>query len=109
MGKLLHGFQCKICGANSLIAYEYCANCREKESFQEVKFNGRGTIFSFTKIFVAEERFQSEIPYVVAVIHSDDGLRLLGRIEKEDMEKVTIGAMVELKEWKEDVAIFKVS
>ena len=109
MEKLIRAYQCKGCGTHSLIDNVYCTICRESKSFQEVNINGKGTVFSFTKIFVAEERFQAETPYVVAVIESEEGLRLLGRIQKEDSEKVSIGSNVELEKWKEEIPIFKVT
>jgi uncharacterized OB-fold protein len=107
--KQLIAFQCKSCGTRSLIAHGYCTICREKDSFQGIKISGKGTIFSFTRIFVAEERFQAEAPYIIAVIESEEGLRLIGRIKQEDSERLSIGRMVELEGWKEEVPIFKVS
>lgn len=109
MEKQLYAYQCKSCGTRTFIHHGYCINCRDRDSFQTFKVNGKGSIFSYTRIFVAEERFQAETPYVIAVIESVEGLKLIARINREDSGKVSIGALVELEGWSGEVPIFKLS
>lgn len=109
MENQLNVYQCHECGRRSLIAQGYCFTCRSKDSFNQLKVEGKGTIFSFTRIYVAEERLQGVTPYVVAVIECEGGLRLMARIRREDSDQVSIGSSVELVEWEEEVPIFKVS
>lgn len=109
MMQKLNAYQCKSCGTRTIISHGYCPKCREKDIFQKVTVDSKGTIFSYTKIFVAEERFQGKTPYVLAVIESEEGVRLLARIKHEDMDKVSIGVAVELEGWNDNVPIFKVS
>jgi len=109
LGNVLHVYECLECKRQSLIAQGYCFTCRKKDSYRPVDVEGKGTIFSFTRIYVAEERLQEETPYVVAVIECEGGLRLMARIKHQDSDLVSIGSTVDLVEWKENVPIFKLS
>jgi uncharacterized OB-fold protein len=105
----IQAYQCKGCGFRTVISYGYCPRCREKDRYKEIVVNGTGTVFSFTKIHVAEERFQAETPYVLAVVEGEEGLRLIARIKQEDAGKLEIGSKVELDGWKDQVPVFKVN
>lgn len=93
-----------------MVPQGYCICCRSNNAFYRVDVEGKGVIFSYTIVHVAEERLQSEAPYTVAVIEFESGLRLLGRLTKEENDKVcNIGARVELVDWRENVPIFQIS
>lgn len=107
MSRQLKAFECSECGRQALLMQGFCSNCRSINSCQAIEVNGKGTVFSYTRIHVAEERFKGETPYLIAVIECDEGLRLLARIKES--EKIAIGSRVVLDEWNEDIPIFRVS
>ena len=55
----------------------------------------KGTIYTFTKIFVTTEQFQDKAPYYCAIIEDDDGIRFPAFIKNVDeKEAVEIGKQV---------------
>lgn len=62
---------------------------------------GLGTVYSFTVIHqAASSAFRPRVPYVVALIDLDEGVRMLSNVEADPSE-VHIGQRVEVC-WRED-------
>ncbi|WP_027415900.1 Zn-ribbon domain-containing OB-fold protein [Aneurinibacillus terranovensis] len=106
MAKKLKAYQCRECGRQALISPGYCPNCRSNNSYTSVDVEGKGKIFSYTTVHICEERLQSEVPYLLAVIESENGLRLIGRLSKPWRKPVIIGNQVELIDVKDGTNIF---
>jgi uncharacterized OB-fold protein len=98
-------YHCHQCGLRSIIAPAYCSLCRGKESYIPVEVLGKGRIISYTTVHICEERLQKEAPYRLAIIESEGGLRLMGRLEKSETD-VKIGSTVELIDWRDGAPIF---
>jgi uncharacterized OB-fold protein len=65
-----------------------------------------GTVFSYTIIYVSDEKFQADVPYVLAIIECPGGLRVLGRLYQPHNRPVAIGQRVKLHTVENGVAIF---
>ena len=57
--------------------------------------SGHGEIYSFTIVRRAPEpAFESDLPYVVALVQLDEGPRILSTVEADDVESIQIGMRV---------------
>lgn len=66
------------------------------KNFEKIKLSGRGKILSFTVIHTPSDEFKLIKPYAVAIIETTEGARLTAMITDTPIEKLTIGAEVEL-------------
>jgi len=64
---------------------------------QWVEVKGKGTVYSFTIVYHAyTPAYESEVPYVVAIVELEEGIRLITNIIGCNPEQVQIGVPVEL-------------
>lgn len=91
----LEANKCKKCGKVLFPPRLICPNCGAKE-FVKVRLSNAGKIITFTIIRVAPEQFTTEAPYVVAVVETEDGVRVTTRIADCKPEEVEIGQPVKL-------------
>lgn len=66
------------------------------KEFENIKLSGKGTILSFTVIYTPSDEFKLLKPFAVAIIETEEGARLTAMITDTPIEKVQIGAQVEL-------------
>jgi hypothetical protein len=72
---------CKVCGADP----------------EWEPASGRGTVHTFTIIRQQHARpFRDELPYVVAMVELDEGVRMMGNITDCAVDEVRIGMPVEV-------------
>ncbi len=76
----LRAQKCLKCGGLYYPPSPLCPHCLSMDS-EWVKLSGRGKVFTY---IVAHRRyhpgFSAELPYVVAVIETDEGLRILSNV-----------------------------
>jgi len=58
--------------------------------------SGRGTIYSYTVAHQAFGPFAQDVPFVVALIELEEGVRMLSRLLDAPRERVRIGAAVQV-------------
>ena len=80
--KLL-GLKCRACGAVAVPPAMLCRQCSASE-LDIVELKGKGTIRTFTTVFVAAEGRESEVPYVIVLVELDEGPWLMGNLEGVD-------------------------
>ena len=107
MAQSIKGYQCQECGHRSPLASAYCRNCSSQGSYSPVEVIGKGKIFSYTIVHVSEEKFSAEVPYPLILVELDKDMRVLGRLQKESMDRLKIGSAVELTEYRDGVPVFK--
>ena len=92
-GRLL--FQrCAVCGHQQFYPRAMCTACAGEPEW--VDASGRGTIHTFTVIRQNwSEPFKSQMPYVVAMVDLDEGVRLMAGITDCEPAEVQIGMPVE--------------
>lgn len=88
--------RCAECGQAHFYPRELCPHCHsDAVSWLEAK--GSGEIYSFTVARRgAGPAFQSDAPYVVAVVQLDEGCRMMTNIVGTPPDEVRIGQRVEV-------------
>lgn len=91
----LEGRKCNNCGNISFPPRIVCKKCKSREA-EIFHLEGRGKIFSFTKIYQAPDAFDKTVPYAVALVDLVDGVRITAQLSDIDIHDVRIGMDVEL-------------
>ena len=92
------------------LVLQHCASCDRPIHYPRVAcphcggsdldwrpVSGRGTVYSFTVVVSnAPSAFLAEMPYVVAVIELDEGVRMLSNIVEADPEHLSCDLPVEV-------------
>jgi len=88
--------KCAACGHVQHYHRLLCTRCAE-DDLRDVDASGEGTIRSFTVIRRAvSSAFDSDVPYVVALIELVEGPTVMSNIVESPLENITIGAPVAL-------------
>ena len=74
----LHGMACGNCGTKAFPLREVCSACGSEE-VGSVELSAAGKLYSFSEVHVAPKGFA--VPFIVAYVDLDDGVRLFGQIE----------------------------
>jgi uncharacterized OB-fold protein len=93
-GKLLIQ-RCRACGRLQFYPRWFCARCAGDVDWIEAA--GTGEVHSFTIVRQnGTPPFDALVPYVLAVIELDEGVRMMGNVAGVDVEDVSIGMPVEV-------------
>lgn len=85
---------CEDCGRSHYYPRAICPYCHSLRLTHK-RMSGEGTIYSFTvQRQPAGAEFAPDVPYVVALVDTAEGPRLLSRIMNAAPESVTIGQRV---------------
>lgn len=90
---LLEAAKCKKCGKLFFPPRLVCAGCGSKE-FDKTKLSETGTILSHTMIRVAPADFATQVPYAIAIVESDNGVRVTTQVVDCKPEDLEIGKKV---------------
>ncbi|PKB63680.1 MAG: hypothetical protein BZY80_05990 [SAR202 cluster bacterium Io17-Chloro-G2] len=88
--------RCGSCQEYQFYPRGICANCW-CEDIQWVTASGRGTVWTFTE--TRQNRtpgFEEEIPYVLALVELEEGVKMFTNIIECDPKEVKIGMAVEV-------------
>ena len=91
----LEAAQCKKCGKISFPPRLVCSGCGTKD-FTKTKLKDRGKIVTFTTIRVAPVQFATEVPYNIAIVHLDDGVKITTQVVDCKPEDMDIGKQIKL-------------
>ncbi len=91
----LLGVKCETCGKYYFPSRPLCPKCRRKGKVNEVQFSGKGKIHTYTTIYSAPTGFEDQVPYVIALVELEEGVKILGQVVDCDPSDVKIGARVE--------------
>lgn len=88
--------RCENCGAHRHYPQARCPECLSGSwSWSEVA--GRGTVYTFTITHQAfHPRWAERVPYAVATIELEEGVRMVSDLPPGDEERVAVGAPVEV-------------
>lgn len=98
------GSKCKKCGTLSIPLKPVCAKCGNFD-LEEIESKGEGDLRSFTVIYVALPNLVDKAPYVVGLVHLDEGPSIMGRLIGVDTtkpEKIKIGTRMKFETLKEN-------
>lgn len=86
--------QCPSCGHVQFPPRACCVACAADPEWRQV--SGRGTVYTFTVIRQNwAEPFQSQLPYVVAMVELEEGPRMMTNLTHCDPDEVEVGMPVE--------------
>lgn len=86
--------QCVQCGHHQHYPRKLCIRCGGEPAWQPT--SGRGTVYTFTVVRqFGLPPFRDELPYVVAMIELEEGVRMLGNVTDVSVDDVHIGMSVE--------------
>lgn len=86
--------ECETCGHTQFYPRSLCTVCMSDE-LRWRPAQGRGTVYSYSTVHRAlVPGFEEDLPYVVAMIELEEGVRLLSQIIGCAPEDVTIGLAV---------------
>jgi uncharacterized OB-fold protein len=89
--------RCPACGHCQHYPRPWCTNCLH-EGVEFVEASGEGTVYTFTVIRRSPNpAFAARVPYVLAFVDLDEGVRLVTNIVDCDPESVRIGQRVQAR------------
>ena len=88
----LEAAKCSGCGRVAFPPRMVC-NCGSRD-FKGEKVSDYGKILTFTTIRVAPKDFETEVPYSVAIVESDNGVRVTTQVVDCKPEELEIGKKV---------------
>ena len=88
--KRLMAAECVECGTLFLPPKPMCTKCLSA-NLKWIKISGKGKLVSYTIIYIAPEKFQDMVPYIVGIVEFDNGLRLPGMIRGVKHEDINVG------------------
>lgn len=91
----LLGVKCETCSSHYFPKRSICPKCRRKGKIVDVKYSGRGKIFSFTEVTAPPQGFEDQVPYILAVIELEEGAKLTAQVVDAHKDDVKIGSPVE--------------
>lgn len=86
---------CAACTKYVFYPRSICPHCFAAK-LTWVKAAGRGEIYSYTVVRQAFGRFSEDVPYVIAIVELDEGVRMMSRIVGTPPEGVKVGAAVQV-------------
>ncbi|MCX7996050.1 MAG: Zn-ribbon domain-containing OB-fold protein [candidate division WOR-3 bacterium] len=91
----LEAAKCKKCGKIFFPPRLVCSNCKSRE-FEKITLSEEGKIVTYTTIRVAPEQFSTQVPYNIAIIELNDGVRLMAQVVDCKPEDMAIGKPVRM-------------
>lgn len=87
---------CQDCDSNIFYPRKYCPECWSG-NLTWIKASGKATVYSFTTTQdMVEPKFWEDLPYVLALVDLEEGIRMMTRIVGCDPDSVDIGMAVEV-------------
>ena len=88
--------KCDRCGKYQFYPRGICANCWSID-IRWVQSSGKGTVWTFTVTYQNRSPgFAEEVPYVVALVELEEGVRMFTNVVDCDPREVKIGMPVEV-------------
>lgn len=87
--------RCAGCGRHVFYPRAVCPFCASAE-LAWVEAAGVGTVHSFTVVHRAPAEYRDEVPYVVALVDLDEGVRMMTRLVDVEPAAVRVGMPVEV-------------
>ena len=91
----LEASKCKGCGKVNFPPRLICPECKSRE-FETIKISDEGKILTYTIIRVGSDVFSRETPYAIAIIETNDNVKLMAMVADTKVEDVKIGSKVRL-------------
>jgi uncharacterized OB-fold protein len=87
--------RCDGCGALRHYPQPMCASCHSMD-WSWTPVSGRGTVYTFTVTYQPfHPAWADRVPYAIATVELDEGVRMMTDLPPEDTDEVAIGRPVE--------------
>ncbi len=89
--------ECSICHHKQWYPRTACEECGKRD-LTWLKCSGKGVIHSFTiikEVVMNSPAFEKEIPYALAILDLDEGVRMVAQVMDLPLDKIQIGLKVE--------------
>jgi len=86
---------CQDCRQAIFYPRSVCPHCMS-DRIEWIEASGRGTIYSYTVVHRSPAQFKDDVPYVVALIDLEEGVRMMSNVVGCPPSDVSIGAAVEV-------------
>lgn len=88
--------ECVCCKTRQFYPREFCISCLSKD-IKWIECSGKGKVYTYTiNRRPANEALKERVPYVVAAIDLDEGVRMMANIVDSPAEAVKIGSRVQV-------------
>ena len=87
--------RCSSCAKAVFYPRSLCPHCFS-DQLVWITASGKGTIYSYTVAHQAFGPFATDVPFVVALVELEEGVRMMTRIIDATREQLTIGAGVQV-------------
>ena len=84
--------RCTECGRHVFYPRAVCPHCTG-DALEWITASGRGVVHSFTTVHRTGEEFRDEVPFTVALIDLQEGVRMMARL---DHAQPVVGMAVEV-------------
>ncbi len=91
----LMGTRCVTCESIYFPPRNFCPSCRRQSKLEKEKLAGRGEVETYTIIHTASQGFEKQVPYIMAVIKSEEGPSFTSQIVNCKPDDMKIGLKVE--------------
>lgn len=92
-GRLLYQ-QCPACDHRQFYPRALCTSCGAEPEWAEA--SGRGRVHTYTVVRQnGSPAFREELPYVVAIVELEEGVRMMGNLTDCPIEAASVGMAVE--------------
>ena len=101
--------RCRACGRFRFYPRAVCPHCLSGD-FERVTASGKGSLYSFTVCHrPAAEAFAANVPYVVALVDLDEGVRLMSNLIGCPPGQARVGMHVEVvfEDASPDITLYK--
>ena len=99
--------RCEACGKFHFYPRPVCPHCGGKR-LAWVAASGRGEVYSHSTVHRAPSpAFKDQVPYVVAIVKTDEGPHLLSRVAGIAPEAVRIGMRLRARVGDSDLPVFE--
>ena len=92
----LLGTKCLVCERTYFPLRKICPQCRRDGNPVDIRFSGKGTLFTYTIIRTASEDFKAFTPYVMGIVQLNEGPKVTSQIVDCNLEHIFIGMTVEV-------------
>jgi uncharacterized protein len=87
--------RCSSCSKAVFYPRSICPHCFA-DQLSWIVASGKGTIYSYTVAHQAFGAFAADIPFVIAIVELEEGVRMMTRVINAPRERVAVGAAVEV-------------
>ena len=93
----LEASRCQVCGRVYLPTRTICPVCHRKSlgKMERITLSGRGKVVEYTVVHDSLPGFDMQVPYVMAIVEMEEGVRLTGQIVDTPLDEIHEGMEVE--------------